>query len=217
MQTGYVLSAFAIGIFAYSLSLLISRAFYALHDTTTPVKISFLTIGVNVILGLVFVLGLRLPTWSLALSYSLAGIFQVIVLFGLLSKRVKGFANYSIKQTLTKVIAAASLSGSVMFILLRVLDRSAWDKKLSFLGKFGLALPTTFEHFVLDTRYTANLIVLTFVVATIGIAIYLLTTWFLGVKELGVLFTTLKKFSTLLTSNKNSLSSSGDTLTPPQS
>ena len=217
LQTGYVLSAFAIGIFAYSLSLLISRAFYALHDTTTPVKVSFLTIGVNVVLGLVFVLGLRLPTWSLALSYSLAGIFQVIVLFGLLSKRVKGFANYNIKQTLTKVIAAASLSGSVMFILLRVLDRSAWDKKLSFLGKFGLALPTTFEHFVLDTRYTANLIVLTFVVATIGIAIYLLTTWFLGVKELSVLLSTLKKFSTLLTSNKNSLSSSGDTVTPPQS
>ena len=183
LQTGYALSAFCVGIFAYSLSLLVSRAFYALHDTTTPVKVSFLAIAVNIILGLVFVLRLKLPIWSLALSYSLAGVLQFIVLFGFLVKKVGGFSQFDPGSAFAKVLASASLAGSLMFVLLRVLDRSAWDKKLSFLGELGLALPTTFERFVLDTRYTANLIVLTAVVGLIGLSVYLATTYFLGVRE----------------------------------
>ena len=70
-----------------------------------------------------------------------------------------------------------------MFFLLKVLDRSAWDKRLSFLHWIGLKLPTTFDHFVLDTRYTINLILLTLLVGIIGVLTYLLLAWFLKVKE----------------------------------
>lgn len=193
LQTGYVLTAFALGIFAYSLSLLVSRAFYALHDTITPVKVSFLTIAVNVSLGLGLVLGLKTPIWGLALSYSVAGIVQFISLFYLLSRKVKGFSGLGIHSSFAKVTSAAAFSGALMFVLLKLLDRSAWDKKLSFLGELGLALPTTFDRFVLDTRYTVNLIVLTVVVAVIGLVAYLLTTWFLGVRELELVIKAFKK------------------------
>ena len=186
LQTGYALSAFCVGIFAYALSLLVSRAFYALHDTKTPVKVSFIAISVNIILGLVLVLGIKLPIWSLALSYSIAGVLQFSVLFELLSKKVHGFSGFELGISFAKVLTAASFAGSLMFVLLRVLDRSAWDKKLSFLGQLGLALPTTFDRFVLDTRYTVNLIVLTAVVGLIGLTVYLAITYFLGVREFQV-------------------------------
>ena len=183
LQTGYALSAFCVGIFAYALSLLVSRAFYALHDTNTPVKVSFLTISVNIVLGLVLVLVLKLPIWSLALSYSVAGVLQFLVLFRLLSKKLGGFQGFELGSGFTKVLAAASFAGSLMFVLLRILDRSAWDKKLSFLGQLGIALPTTFDRFVLDTRYTVNVIVLTIVVGLIGLVVYLAITYLLGVRE----------------------------------
>lgn len=73
-----------------------------------------------------------------------------------------------------------------MFFLLKILDRSAWDKKLSFLGKFGLALPTTFDRFVLDTRYTLNLLFLTFIVGLAGALTYLFLAWLLKIKEVAV-------------------------------
>lgn len=195
VQTGYVLSAFAVGVFAYALSLLVTRAFYALHDTTTPVKVSFATIIVNILLGLFFILNLGLPIWALAFAYSLAGIIQLILLLWLLARRTGGLGGYGLESTFIKVVTSAAAAGSVMFFLLKVLDRSAWDKKLSFLGKLGIGLPTTFDKFVLDTRYTVNLIVLTAVVGLIGIAIYLLAARLLGVRELGAVFAGVRRVS----------------------
>lgn len=184
VQTGYTLSAFAIGIFAYSLSLLVSRAFYALHDTHTPVKVSILGIFFNVGLAFVLILGFSFPIWALALSYAIAGIIQILILLVLLGKRVGGFAGFGLASSFVKILFASGVSGGTMFILLKIFDRSAWDKKLSFLGKLGLALPTTFDRFVLDTRYTVNLLLLTGLVAAVGLVIYLLVAYLLKVGEL---------------------------------
>lgn len=187
VQTGYALSAFLVGALAYALSLLVSRAFYALQDTATPVRISILAIFINISLGLFFVLGLGLPIWGLSLSYAIAGIIQFLILFWLLRKRVGGFLGYGLGASFAKVGFSSGVAGITMFILLKILDRSVWDKKLSFLGQIGIGLPTTFDRFVLDTRYTLNLIFLTIVVALVGLAIYLFLAYLLKVEELGVL------------------------------
>lgn len=195
VQTGYVLSAFSLGAFAYGLGLLVSRAFWALQDTFTPVKVSMATILINVLLALLFILGLGLPTWGLALAYAIAGIIQLVVLILILSRRVGGFEGYGLGSSFLKIVLASGASGGTMFILLKILDRSAWDRKLSFLGQLGLGLPTTFDRFVLDTRYTINLILLTFLVALVGLLVYLLITYLLRVEELGVFLRSLRKIS----------------------
>lgn len=187
VQTGYALSAFLVGALAYALSLLVSRAFYALQDTATPVRISILTTFINILLGLFFILGLRLPIWGLSLSYALAGVIQFLLLFWLLGKKTGGFLGYGIGASFAKVGFSSGVAGIIMFILLKILDRSVWDKKLSFLGKIGMGLPTTFDRFVLDTRYTLNLIFLTTLVALVGLAVYLLLAYLFKVEELGIL------------------------------
>lgn len=184
VQTGYTVSAFAVGIFAWALALLVSRAFYALHDTATPVKVSILTIFVNVALALFLILGLKFDIWALALSYAIAGVIQIVILLVLLGKKVGGFAGFGLATSFVKILFASAVSGGTMFILLKILDRSAWDKKLSFLGELGLGLPTTFDRFVLDTRYTVNLILLTALVAAVGLAVYLALVYLLKVEEL---------------------------------
>lgn len=193
LDTGYVVSAFSLGAFAYALSLLINRAFYALQDSSTPVKVSILTILINSVLGVVFILGFKLPIWSLALAYSIAGIVQVLVLLSLFEKKVKGLAKYELGTAFTKITIAAGLSGSFMYILLKLLDRAVWDKKLSFLGKLGVALPTSFDRFVLDTSYTVNLITVTFLVALVGGLIYLGMAYLLQIEELKVVYKVLRR------------------------
>lgn len=83
-----------------------------------------------------------------------------------------------------------------MFFLLKVFDQSAWDKRLSFLGKLGLILPTTFENFVLDTRYTVNLVYLTVVVFLTGLLVYLFFVWLFKIEEMIIfskLFSRIRK------------------------
>jgi putative peptidoglycan lipid II flippase len=197
IQTGYALSAFCLGIFAQSVICLLTRTFYALHDTLTPVKISAGAIFLNICLGALFILVFGWPIWGLALAFSLSALAQMIILFAFLIKRFSVEERQKIADSFLKIVFASLCSGGVMFFLLKVLDRSAWGKKLSFLGHWGLALPTTFEHFVLDTRYTVNLIILTGLVGMIGFLIYLFMAWLLGVREILVFARLLRKIKHL--------------------
>ena len=80
-----------------------------------------------------------------------------------------------------------------MYILLKFFDRSVWVKQLSFLGKLDATRNLPFEKFVLDTRYTINLLILTVMVSGIGISIYLLLTTLLKSEEVGVFFNLIKR------------------------
>jgi len=173
VQTGYALSALSLSIFPQAFNLLIARAFYALHQTKTAVKISVASVFFNIILSSFLVIGLHLPLWSLTLSFSFSSIIFSFILFLLLDKEVNGFQKKFFLVPLIKTMFASLNAGLLMFFLLKILDRSVWSKKLSFLGRFGLVLPTSFEHFVLDTRYTTNLIFLTGIVSLIGGFTYL--------------------------------------------
>lgn len=193
VQTSLTLSAFSLGIFSQALIYLLNRAFYALHDTTTPVKISIVSIILNIILGVVFILGIHLPIWSLALAYSLASIFQFLTLCVFLIPRLPNFDRKKLLISSFKIFIASFVSGGLMFVFLKILDRSVWDKHLSFLGWFGLALPISFDRFVLDTRYTLNLIYLTAIVGFVGLASYLLLSRILRIEEMSILTKILAK------------------------
>jgi putative peptidoglycan lipid II flippase len=187
VQTGYTLSAFCLGIFTQALIYPLTRAFWALHDTKTPVKISIGAIILNISLGAIFILVFKLQIWTLAFSFSLASLIQAILLFSFLTRKISGLDKRKVGVPFLKIALSSLVSGGLMFFLLKVLDRSAWDKRLSFLKWIGLKLPTTFDHFVLDTRYTFNLILLTALVGLIGLLTYLLLAWLLRVEEISLL------------------------------
>jgi putative peptidoglycan lipid II flippase len=189
VETGYALSVFSLSVFSQSLNLLLSRGFYALYKTKTAVKVSVGCILINIFFAFLFILAFHLPIWGLTLSFSIASIIQFFILLFLFNKEVGGFEKRALILPFIKISFASFSSGLLMFFLLKVFDRSAWDKRLSFLGRLGLALPTSFERFVLDTQYTINLIILVLVVSLIGILSYLFLAWLLKIKE----FTVLKK------------------------
>lgn len=193
LQTSYALSAFALGIFAQALIYLLARAFYALHDTLTPVKISIAGIMINVVSGAILVIGLGFPIWGLALAYTLSAIFQFFLLSLFLFKRLPEIDVRGMTVTALKIIISAGVSGTLMYLLLKIFDLSVWNKNLWFLAKAGLTLPTSFDRFVLDTRYTVNLLLLTLAVALVGIGSYLFLSWLFKIQELSVLVSLLGK------------------------
>ncbi len=181
VQTGYVLAFFTLSILAQAVIYLLARGFYALHDTATPVKISLVAVGVNVILSLFFVKALVWPVWSLGLSFSLSSLVNAIALAYFLHRRVGGFALPEALLPLLKINLAGVLMALSIYLPLKILDRGAWGK---YLNSFPLALPVNFDILILDTRYTGNLVILTAVSALTGLAVYLLANYYFRVEEL---------------------------------
>lgn len=183
VQTGMVVSAFGVGVVFQAMAALLARGFYALHDTKTPVAISISTIILNVLLDFILIKGFGFPAWGLAAAFSFACFSQVVCLFIFMTKRLSLRPNLALLLPFVKSVFASIISGGVMFFILKFFDRSVWVKRLSFLGKLdGRNIP--FEKFVLDTRYTANLLILTFFVVAIGGLVYYLMSVLLRSKEL---------------------------------
>ena len=90
----WALLFYAAGLVGHALVEILSRAFYALHDTRTPVIVGVITMGGNIVLSLVFAawfarMGL-MPHGGLALANSLATGLESIVLVVLMRKRIGG-------------------------------------------------------------------------------------------------------------------------------
>ena len=71
-----------------------------------------------------------------------------------------------------------------MFFMIKFFDRSVWVKRLSFLTDIQALRGLDFESFVVDTRYTTNLLVLTLVTAALGGVTYVLVSFLLKSDEL---------------------------------
>lgn len=171
VSTAYTLAFFSISVFAQSAIYLTTRAFYALKDMKTPVKVSLVTIFVNILLSLYFIQGLGLGVWSIALSFSITALIDMVSLFLLLSKKVGGFSLEKFIIPFTKIGTAGLFMGASLYIPLKLLD-----------------------ELVFDTTKTINLLILTSIVTLAGIASYLLFTKLFKVEEIELFYRIVKKF-----------------------
>jgi len=101
------------GLVGHCLVEILSRAFYALHDTRTPVSVGVGAMGLNIILSLVFAdLFIRLgwmPHGGLALANSLATALESVVLLILMRRRLKGLEGKRIWLGVAQACLAASI------------------------------------------------------------------------------------------------------------
>lgn len=193
VQTGMVVSAFAFGVVFQASSALLARGFYALHDTRTPMFVSLTTMVVNIALDFIFIRGVGLPAWGLAAGFSSAAFLQASLLFYLINRKVGDGRKREIIFPMVKSAVAALGAGSIMFFLLKIFDRAVWIKRLSFLGKIESTKDFPFEKFVLDTRYTVNLLILTLFVVGVGISVYLVLSMIFKSKEVWDFFNLIKR------------------------
>jgi len=115
-QTAFALQFFALGLFAHSGLEILTRAFYALHDTATPVKIALASVALNIVLSLAL-LG-SLAQGGLALANSIATILEMLTLLYLLKVRMGGVDLGRILASVAKVTIACALMGVAILLVL---------------------------------------------------------------------------------------------------
>jgi putative peptidoglycan lipid II flippase len=128
---------YSIGLFAHSGIEILSRGFYALSDTRTPVAFAITSMIANLILCLIFVgpFGVR----GLGLALSLSAILEFYLLFRVLRRRTFGLEEGHIINSVTRMIAATVLMAETVglfMIFLKVTGHST----TSSLGDAFLAL-----------------------------------------------------------------------------
>ena len=107
--TAYALAFYAFGLVGHSVVEIVARAFYALHDTRTPVVIGVGSMVLNALLSL----GLREPLGhaGLALANTLATTLEMSLLAWLLSRRLGGLEWTRLWSTTARAgLAAAAMA-----------------------------------------------------------------------------------------------------------
>jgi len=176
VKTSYALAFFSISIFAQSANYLLSRAFYALKDTKTPVLINILTIVVNVALSIYFVTYLHLGVWAIALSYTLTSLMDFLLYIYYLNKKVGGFEPERLIKPFVKTSFATLCMGIFLYVPLKVLDT-----------------------YIFDTTKTLELISVTGLAGLIGMSVYLILTKLFKVEEIDLFYKILIKLKLMKT------------------
>ncbi|MGH7557281.1 MAG: murein biosynthesis integral membrane protein MurJ [Gemmatimonadota bacterium] len=105
----WVLAAYAAGLLAYASTRLLATAFYAFHDTRTPVRIGVLSLAVNVVLGVT--LAWLLGTPGIALATALAATLSTLLLARELRRRVGAVLTRGARSRAWRMALAAALAG----------------------------------------------------------------------------------------------------------
>lgn len=86
LATAQALFYYSMGLFAYSALQLVNRVFYSLKDTVTPVLTAIASIALNIALSILWVQSMG--NEGLALAYSVAGVFNLLLLIVLIRRRL---------------------------------------------------------------------------------------------------------------------------------
>ena len=125
-QTSQALFFYAIGLFFFCLVKLLVHSFYSLKDTATPAKTASLSLVVNIILSaiLMFPLGIG----GVALGSGLAALFNCVLLYRVLHKRIGAIDWQQTKQQAIKVIILSLAVGAISRLLWNILELSKYIK-----------------------------------------------------------------------------------------
>ncbi len=119
----WALAWFTLGLASHSVVEIVSRAYYALRDTRTPVAIGAAAMGLNVLLSFVFAwLFARLgwpPHGGLALANTAATTLEMIGLLWRLRRRLGGLAFTRLWPGLWRTALASFYMGAILLLWLR--------------------------------------------------------------------------------------------------
>jgi len=123
LMTARTLSCFAVGLVAYAASKVLASAFYALHDTRTPVRLAMEALGINMVLALALVGPLKIG--GLALATALSSSINAWRLLQRLERRLDAPMIPLLIDPVARMGAAAAIMGVGCWPLWR-LSSGAW-------------------------------------------------------------------------------------------
>ncbi len=158
--TSSALIALCCGLPAFIMIKILVIPFFANEDTKTPIKISLFCMSINLILNLILIR--EFLHVGLAISTSVSAWINFILLFYILNKNLK----YSFDISIFKVFLKVSLASLTMsYIVLKTYE-------------------FMINNFEMYTLYNTNFILILCII--VGIIIYSVLMYFLGIKELEI-------------------------------
>ncbi len=148
-----ILGLLAIAILFRSIYHIASRSFYAQQDTKTPLYISIVAIGLNIALAIWFVLKLDFGVMGLAAAQSIVAFIEVVILFSVMSGRIKGLFDASFVSGVLKMASASGLMFVITYVMVKMFDLSANDTRFfALIPKFGLIVLVGLGSYVLISK-----------------------------------------------------------------
>ena len=117
-ETAWALQFYALALFAHSSLEILTRAFYAMHDTRTPVIIGVGSMVVNVALSMALIA--PLAQGGLALANSIATILEMLTLLMLLRRRMIGIDEGRIVQAVVRIVLGSLAMGAALVAFVNV-------------------------------------------------------------------------------------------------
>ncbi len=167
--TGKLVAILAVSIAARSLTHVLVRVFYSLHNTTTPFFTNLISTIINIGLSYYFLFVLKSGVIGMAFAITLASIIETIILTYLLYS-LANFATTHLLFPILKMLAITLVTSIALWAPLRILDT-----------------------LIFDTTRTIPLILLTLTVSIIGMVVYISLSYLFDIKELGVFARLAKK------------------------
>jgi putative peptidoglycan lipid II flippase len=121
--TAWALGLYAVGLAGFALLEVLSRAFYALADTKTPVFVGIVAMLSNIFLSILFVANgdptrlVRGPFGYLALANALTTLVEAATLWWLMRRRIGSMFDRDIFVATMKAIAASMVMGLVLIVV----------------------------------------------------------------------------------------------------
>ena len=117
--TAQALGYFSLSLFAQSLIPMLARSFYAHQDTKTPVRMSIVSLLINIIGSVI--LGHYMGILGLALSFSLSNLVNMALLILVLRRRFGNLDDKKIINSTARILLASILMGGVIWLIKRFL------------------------------------------------------------------------------------------------
>ena len=112
-MTAIALTMYSLGMVAFGLRDILSRVFYSLQDTKTPMLNGAIAMGMNIVLNFILVRYLEIA--GLALATSISAVVCILLLFNSLEKKIGYFGKDKIIKTTLKSIVSATIMGIVTY------------------------------------------------------------------------------------------------------
>lgn len=116
-RTARALAGLALGLIGYSIYLFALRGFYAQQDTRTPFIINCAQNAINIVLA--FPLARSFDVLGLGLAFSISYLVGALIVLLVLRQKVEEFRIGDLLVSLSRMLIAATIMGSVIWLSLR--------------------------------------------------------------------------------------------------
>ena len=140
-----ILGCLVIAILFRTIYHMAARAFYAKQDTKTPLYISFFSIGLNIILAIVLSMTLDMGAYGLAWAQSIVAVFEVVILFAVMSRRMPKLFDLSFVGAIWRMAIASAVVAVVAYVGVQMLPfRESDDSFYSAFPRFFMISVASF-------------------------------------------------------------------------